>query len=294
MGKRSSRRNRREPVRHPIVVRASEPTISPVPAARRAIEPGPSRMPEFEPVMYGMLAKVAVEVVPLYTALAVVHADMSGAPANACVPICYQLAGALEHLGFDAEVMAACATVYDRDQQEVKYADVGVWERPPIVRADGTTDGHAVLWAASFRRLVDPTIAQAPQLVKAARDDVKFTLPTILPVRSREYLLSTPAVAAPKGPYLISWMLFPDWTGALAPALEGELGDALPYGSLALAHSCLQVLHALAGERDDVRRLRNLYPYLGDLLAGRRQLPALPAEPPAAFQRIRHAARGQG
>jgi len=246
-------------------------------------------MPEFQPAMFGKLTVVPVELVPLYASLAVVHADMSGAPAGICVPVCYQLAGALGYLGFDAEVMAACATVFHRDRQDTKFADVGVWDRPPKVRLDGTTDGHVVLWAGSFRRLVDPTIVQAPELLAAARDDLAFTLPVVLSVASREQLASQ-SLATVKGPFLITWMLFPEHTGALKPMLGGDIGAALPYGSLVLAHTVLDVLRALGRVRPDLRRLRNLYPQLGALLTGRSQLPGLPDDAPAAFMRIRRAA----
>jgi hypothetical protein len=141
-------------------------------------------MPEFESPMFGMLDSVTVEQVPLYTALAAVHYEMSGAPPQACVSICYQLAGALRHLGLQAEVMAACATVFDRDDQQVKHADVGRWDRAPIVRPDGTTDGHVVLWAESGRRLVDPTIVQAPVLLEAARKDRLSRCPSYCPWRA--------------------------------------------------------------------------------------------------------------
>lgn len=220
-------------------------------------------MPEFESSMFGKLGGVAVEHLPLYAALTVVHHDMSGAPVNSCVSICHQLAGALEHLGFSAEVMVACATIFDRENQEVKHADVGVWDRAPIVRADGTTNGHVVLWAESFRRLVDPTIVQAPVLFNAARDDEVFTLPIVLPVESREKLLAAPSLATFKGPFLLSWMLFPDWTPSLAPALRGDLGAALPYGKLGLAHAVLDVLRALGQVRPDVHRLNSMYPKIG-------------------------------
>lgn len=39
---------------------------------------------------------------------------------------------------------------------------------PAVVRDDYTTNGHTVLWAASFGRLLDPTIAQHPALLAAA------------------------------------------------------------------------------------------------------------------------------
>jgi hypothetical protein len=65
--------------------------------------------------MAGALEKAPVEVVPLYAALAVVHQGMSGAPINVCVPVCYQIAAALGHLGFDVELMAAHAEVREGD-----------------------------------------------------------------------------------------------------------------------------------------------------------------------------------
>ncbi|MGH7514534.1 MAG: hypothetical protein ACREOQ_16600, partial [Gemmatimonadales bacterium] len=102
--KRSTRRDRRTPVRRPIIVEAGAASSrgNSIPAAVDDAE----RVPEFESTMFGMLGGVAVEALPLYTALSVVHHDMSGAPAGSCVSICHQLAGGLEHLGFSAEVMA--------------------------------------------------------------------------------------------------------------------------------------------------------------------------------------------
>jgi hypothetical protein len=110
-------------------------------------------------------------------------------------------------------------------------------------------------------------------------------------VASRHELTSK-SVGAFKGPFLITWTLFPDWTEALAPAPKSDIGQALPYGSLALAHGVLDLLAGLREYRDDLHQLYSLYPQLGDLLVGRRRLPELPGDPPAAFMRIRGAARG--
>jgi hypothetical protein len=285
--KRSTRRDRRAPARRPIIVQrgAASSSNSALPAVDDA-----ERVPEFESSLFGVLGDVPVEHLPLYTALTVVHNDMSGAPAGSCVSICHQLAGGLERLGFSAEVMTASATIFDRETRAVKYDDVGVWDRRPTVRPDGTTNGHVVLWAESFRRLVDPTIVQAPVLLKAARDDEAFTRPVVLRMKSREQLLAAGAVETYKGPFLISWTLFPEWTSSLAPALRGDLGAAMPYGTLGLAHAVLDLLRTLEQIRPDVRRLNNVYPKLGALLSGREHLPAMPAEPPAAFLRMRRAA----
>jgi hypothetical protein len=284
--RRNTRRHRRDPVRKPIAVRPAV-VESGAPSAATA---EPRLLPEYESQMFGITAQVPIDVVPLYAALSVVHQEMSGAPANSCVPVCHQLAGALGHLGFDVEVMAACATVYHREDQDTKFADVGVWEHPPKVRPDGTTDGHVVLWANSFKRLVDPTIVQAPKLLKGADADPSFTMPVVLPVASRDKLFGSGSLATPKGPFVISWMFFPEWTDLMTPVLDGDLGEALPYGTLGLAHAALEVMRALRQVRSDVRQLYSLYPRLGALLAGRQSLPALPAEPPAAFMRVRRAA----
>jgi hypothetical protein len=249
------------------------------------------RVPEFEPFAYKALLGIPLELLPLYTPLALMHDEMSGAPANSCIPVCYQIAGALGHLGFDAEVMAAYATVSRRqDGQVTKVVYVGVSDRPPTVRSDGMTDGHVVLWVGSFRRMVDPTIVQAPLLLAAARHDPGFTIPAVLPVASRERLLAAGSLGTLREPFFIEWKLRPEWTGALAAALGGDIGAALPYGSLRLAHTAVDILRFLGTARPDMGRLSQLYPELEGLLTGHSELPRLPAEPPAAFVRIRQAA----
>ncbi len=60
--------------------------------------------------------------------------------------------------------MAAYAEVV---QGEIHHASLGVRGRP-VIRPDYVTNGHVVLWAETFGRLVDPTVAQHPAVLAAA------------------------------------------------------------------------------------------------------------------------------
>jgi len=230
--------------------------------------------------MMEVLAAVSVDMIPLYAALTLIHSTMSGSPAEICVPACYQLMEALGHLGFDAEVMAACVTVFPRENPEAGHFDVGVWDRAPTIQLDGTTDGHAVLWAGSFSRLVDPVIPQSPRLLAAAQQDIRFTHPVVLPMTDREQLFASASLVSFRDPFMLSWMLFPERTDAFTPALAGDLGATLPYAGLLLAHTTLGLIQALGELRGDLDRLHSRYARLGRLLTGRSQLPELPDEPP--------------
>ena len=233
-----------------------------------------------------MLVSCKIELLPLLAALAVVHSELTGLPGTRCVPVCYQLQGGLEHLGFDSEVIAASAMVLRDGDDEAE--DVGEYRHAPSLRDDGSTDGHVVLWAASFRQLVDPTIVQARHLQVVAEGNPGFSFPVVLPVANRESLLGSSAICSPsRAPLNIAWVLQPQWTRALTPVQGSDLDIGLSYGKLALAHNTLEVIRVLGEIRSDLQRLRTLYPPIATLLDGRSQLPGLPDEPPAAFLRLR-------
>lgn len=84
----------------------------------------------------------------------------------------------------------------------------------------------------------------------------------------------------------IAWGLFPQWTPALTPAPGSNLDTGLSHGKLALAHATLDVIQDLDGARQDLGRLRILYPAMAALLDDRSMLPPLPDKPPAAFLRF--------
>jgi hypothetical protein len=144
------------------------------------------------------------------------------------------------------------------------------------------------VWVESFNRMIDPTIVQEPALLRAARDDETFTLPVVIPAANREQMLASKATAVPRGPFLISYMFFPEWSDAFDVVRDGEIGQVLEYVSLDLAHKSADLLRAVAEHRKLGPELGTLYPQLRDLLSGRRRLPPLPPEPTAlAKYRIR-------
>uniref|UniRef100_UPI003F49A155 hypothetical protein n=1 Tax=Actinoplanes sp. CA-151224 TaxID=3239904 RepID=UPI003F49A155 len=242
--------------------------------------PDDPRLPEFDGLpAAGALLEGPIEVVPLYSVLGAIHMEMSGKAANACLPVCYQVVGALRHLGFDAEVIAAYVEVY---QGHHRFTDIGV-DKPPTVRADWTTDGHAIVWAGSFGRLVDPTVAQHPELNRAAHQDIAFSAPIVLPVGNRDTLLEG-AVGAIRPPYQLAYLVQPQYTGRFDGWFT-EFAEALDYGALSIAHRALIFLE-VTGRMRNLRQLSSLYPQLGALLAGTGRLPELPASPPAAVTQL--------
>ncbi|WP_018588742.1 hypothetical protein [Salinispora arenicola] len=279
---RNTRRHRREPVRRPIPAARLK-----APPRRPGFDPNNPRLPVFETTgMAAALARCPVDVVPLYAAVAVVHQAMSGAPVNACVPICYQLATALGHLGFDTEVMAAYAEVV---QGEITHVSLGV-RGPAVVRDDYTTNGHTVLWAASFGRLLDPTIAQHPALLAAAHGGQdKHGAPLAVAVQGGRETLLRGAVGAIRPPFQINYLAQPQYTNAFDPWLA-EFGDAVEHGGLGLAHITLDTI-AAAGDIRNLRELPHLYPRLGALLAGDEHMLALPEQPPESWTRLSDTAR---
>ena len=268
--KRNTKQRRREPVRRAI------------PASAIGARPDTDR--RRLPSLLGKLLNVPVETLPLYAALAIVQEELAaGGHLNSCVPICHQLAIALSHLGIEAEPMAAHVTVARLSTEET-VAEIGVIDSPKV-RADGTTDGHMVLWVEGMSRLADPTIMQIPEVLAAARRDNALGLPSVLPLPGgRAQLLST-RPAMPRPPYLLVWTILPDWTDRMGGVLVGDRAAAMPYGGLAMAHTALDLIRTV-GERRDLAGL-DQYPRIAELLAGTEKLPPLPGQPPATFLKIR-------
>ncbi|MFC6019304.1 hypothetical protein ACFP2T_24245 [Plantactinospora solaniradicis] len=201
-------------------------------------------------------------------------------PVGACVPTSYQISGALRHLGFEAEPVAACATLYRVTDTFSEVSEVGVWKRPPVVHPDGTTTGHMVVWTSSFARLVDATLVQDPVLLAAAQSDPVYSMPVFVDASAdrEEFLRSKPVVQLDDGLHA-SWVLLPEWTTFMDPILEGTTGAIVEVGALVLATDALRLIGAL-GEERDLTALPARYPRLGALLVGDERLPELPPEPP--------------
>jgi hypothetical protein len=182
----------------------------------------------------------------------------------------------MSHLGFDSEVMGAMALVVP-GEDGVPEA-VGMTRGKPSLADDGSTDGHAVLWARSFGLLVDPAIVLAPHVRAVAQGDPVLSFPVMLPVPDREALLGPDMITSSSRPPLrLAWALMPHWTQALTPAAGSGLAASLQVGTITLAHATLEILQELGRLRTDLGQMRAIYPALAALLDGHNQLPPLPA-----------------
>jgi hypothetical protein len=248
-------------------------------SARRLLsESGLGRIPRFAPEIQIMLASCEAEAMPLYAALAVIHAELSGRPEARSVPACWQLHGALARLGFDGEVMAATALLLREGNATPEQ--VGKPRGTPSLSGDGTTDGHAVYWAASFRQLVDPAIMLARQVQDIAEADPMLSFPAVLPFPDREALLEPSVICSASRPGLrFTWGLLPRQTPALTPPPRSELASSIEDSALALARTTLEIIGELHSVRSDLAALRAGCPRLAALLDGRSELPASLARP---------------
>lgn len=275
MSKRNTKRQRREPVRRPI----PEGRLT-APSPRVPFDPSSPMLPEAAGnPMFGSLVKGPIEALPLYAVLTVIHLELSGKAVNACLPVCYQIVGALQHFGFAAEMMAAYVEVARDDQ---RHGGIGV-NGKATVYPDGTTNGHMVVWADSFGRLVDATVAQHPELNRAVHQGgLNQSAPLVLPVGERDMLLQG-AIGAIRDPYQLAYLALPQYTSVFNGWIA-QYREPLDYGALSTAHRGLHALQAV-GKMRNIRQLAHLYPQLGRLLDGVDQLPEL-GEPPASIARL--------
>jgi hypothetical protein len=176
-------------------------------------------------------------------------------------------------------MMAAYVEV-DKDGR--RYGGIGV-NGEATVYPDGTTNGHTVVWAESFGRLVDATVAQHPELNRAVhRGSLNQSAPLVLPVGAREVLLQG-AIGAIRPPYQLAYLALPQYT-CVFDGWIAKYREPLDYGALSLAHRGQVALEA-AGRMRNIRELGHLYPQLGRLLSGVDQLPEL-GEPPASIAQL--------
>jgi hypothetical protein len=244
---------------------------------------GLGRLLQLTPGVKHRLVTCPIELLPLYATLAAVSVQFDGPVGTRSVSVCHQIQGCLARLGFESEVIAAIAEVTPVEG-ETEY--IGEHLRVPRLQADGASDGHAVIWAESFGRLVDPTITEM-RLVREAAERSGISMLAAAPIESRGELLRAPGfrIQSRTG-VVIELRLMPQWTRELTPVPGSELDIGLSYGQLALAHTVVEVMRGAAELRTDLPRIRSLYPLLADLLAGSALLPELPDEPPTTFLRL--------
>jgi hypothetical protein len=213
------------------------------------------------------------ELAPLLVLISIVAVDAGGRPANSCVTVCYQFARSLQLLGFDAELLVACASVFSkRIGEDTKITDVGTWDREPRFDVtDHSYTGHLVVYSPSFRRLVDPTIAQDFTVQRKFAADPKLGLPLMGTVPDDVELTKDPILVI-RGDHLISYMLWRDRLPTLDPFWDNdELVTSMEQAALTLAHMILERLRTL--EQVNMQRWRQTWPNLRPLLDGERQLP---------------------
>ena len=257
------------------------------PAARQHEYSGVARYLLLPPHLQLALMQCPPELLPLLAVLAIVATGYTRPLGSRSVAACHLLQGALQYLGLQGQVIAATAHVVHDATGAVD--NIGECSRAPIVRDDGDSDGHAVLWMESSRRLIDPTVLQLQHLHAAAEDNTSFGVPVMVPLPSLDSLLNPApgmAIMCLRPPLVISWVAQPRWAQAVTPAPGSDLDTGLSYGKLALAHAIFELIQGLRNFRSDMAQVNALYPMLADLLDGRSNLPGLLAEPPAAFLRI--------
>jgi hypothetical protein len=244
---------------------------------------GLGRLLQLAPYVRHRLVTCPIELLPLYATLTAVSVQFDGPLGARGVAFCHQIQGCLSHLGFESEVIAATAKVTPVEG-ETEY--IGEHPRTPRLRDDGSSDGHAVIWAESFSRLIDPTITET-RLLREAAERSGVSMLAVAPLESRSQLLHAPGflIQSQTG-VVVELHLVPQWTQELTPVPGSELDIGLSYGQLTLAHTVIELMRGAAGIRTDLPRIRSLYPLLADLLVGAALLPELPEEPPTAFLRL--------
>jgi hypothetical protein len=268
MGRASRRKQqRRNGTAHVVAVKPSTAVLK-APAIRRSEGP---LTPTWELDRFAAaLLSCAGEMIPMWAAITILSGTAMGKAANSCAYASYQLAGALRHLGYDAEPIAACVNVRSLDGSAT---DVGVWEHPPRIRGDGTTNGHVVVWASSFRRLIDLTVCQDPQLQRAARQNPDLAAPVVGELQEFAAFGEGPTPMVARPPFVFTYMLLPQYTRFMAPLWENSAQtEQLDLGALAFAHDTLELVRTT-----ESRRRRASGARIRALVDGKAQLPPLPA-----------------
>jgi hypothetical protein len=215
---------------------------------------------------------LSADVMPLYALLVAIYEAIGGRPSYPVAVASAQLVRALEHLGFEAELVPASIAV--AHEGEKRIMSIGAWEHPPMVRDDGTTDGHVVVWADSFKRCIDLSVCNHPMLLESSSDDQKLTMPIILPVAGglEELLDKSRQHVLPRPPFMMMWIFIPQWKSYFNSFLSRHM-PVIEDGGLALAKVAIDLLSAIA-VYSDMSRLNQRYPWLAEMLSGQMDLPS--------------------
>jgi hypothetical protein len=214
---------------------------------------------------------LSIEVMPLYALLSAIYQAITGRPDYSVVMASAQLVRALEHLGFKAELIPASILIVR--ESDKRTMDIGVWDHPPVVHNDGTTDGHVAVWADSFNRCIDLGLCNNEVLLKSSSDSQNLVWPAVLPVAGgRDELLDeSRRPAIPRLPFMICWTFIPQWKSYFDPFLARH-APAIEDGGMALARVAVDLLSAIA-IYSDMSEFNQRYPWLAKLLSGQADLP---------------------
>lgn len=227
------------------------------------------------PAEYGMVLTGAVDGAPLWAIMGAIrehiHPDALASPPIAS----FLLVRVLRQFGFSARpVMARVAVV----RKSVSNSFLPDWDIKKLSRdpLDFDAPGAVVaaagpVWIGGMKRLADISIGLHPQLAPLAQENDEFGRAAVLHMAQSEFsFVPGSIVATPRGPFAMSWELWPDMGFV---QLGGDLEAALDEVALYLAHEAISVLRK-AGTLRLLRALRNLYPHVGNLVGGQRSLDA--------------------
>jgi hypothetical protein len=233
-------------------------------------------MERYAPFHLGVLP---ADVMPLYALLVAITHAITGRPDYPVVVASAQLVHALEYLGFEAELVPA--SILLAHQVKRNPINVGVWEHPPVLRDDGTTDGHVAVWADSFRRCIDFGLCNHPVLLESSSDRQSLAGPVVLPVAGgrKELLDGSRRPTILRLPFAMCWTFIPQWKRYFDPILACH-SSAIEDGGLALARVAVDLLSAIA-VYSDMSKVYKRYPWFTELLSGQADLPL------SDFKRVR-------
>ncbi len=239
----------------------------------------PDYMPFYEESpLLNWLGECPDPLIPIYAVLGIWHQYASRSPLGTCVIVAHQLSGALQHLGIDAQPVAATASVHELvpgiSGWAWKVTDTGTGRTPPTVSDPGMTDGHMVLHVPEPGLIIDASIVQDLSILHRAYRDVTYSVPAVAAV---------PLGAIPAGEVefayddtlRVTWQLHPQWT----PILDGvlvydELRLISDRGALVFAHHAMAVITALL-EDDPSLDFSRTHPHVDALARGDVLLPPI-------------------
>ncbi|TDO37166.1 hypothetical protein C8E87_0771 [Paractinoplanes brasiliensis] len=267
--RRNAKRSSRQPIRKHIPPKAREDDVrSTLPRTEELeslIVPGTESF-----VLANILGSTELGALPAHAMTVAIHQAIYARKRYSDFIIAAQASRAFCLLGYSSEVFAACASVFQVKGNTAPHKDIGVWDHPPTIGSDGSTDGHFVVWVDELNRLIDPTLGQHREIFIRSDGDQQYRHPAVLPVEGGKarLLSSTPMTFWP--PYGISWTLLPLQDGYLLPLYEYH-SRAIESGSRKFAKLVIDLLRAVQTCRD-ISDISQIYPRLDALVKGESNL----------------------